>query len=151
MDKGLRDIILVIEKFYASDNKTCYVFTSDHGMTDWGSHGAGTPHETYTPFITWGAGIKAISNFSIENFIYPKQTINIEQVDIAPYISCLLGIPTPLNSLGRLPFELLINPLYQQQCLLGNTLQIYQQYKFLRQKVKTEIHRSYFTPFEEHM
>jgi hypothetical protein len=26
----------MVEEFYEHDKKTAYVFTSDHGMTDWG-------------------------------------------------------------------------------------------------------------------
>ena len=26
-------------------------------MTDWGSHGSGSDHETQTPIVAWGAGV----------------------------------------------------------------------------------------------
>lgn len=34
------------------------MFTSDHGMTDWGSHGAGTEAELATPLVIWGCGVR---------------------------------------------------------------------------------------------
>lgn len=35
MDRGIQNVVNQINDFY-KDNKTAYVFTSDHGMTDWG-------------------------------------------------------------------------------------------------------------------
>lgn len=35
IEKGIKEIEQLIE-FYYKDNRTAYVFTSDHGMTDWG-------------------------------------------------------------------------------------------------------------------
>ena len=58
VDKGVHEIVKLCEEFWRHDGRTSYIFTSDHGMTDWGSHGAGMDHETQTPLIAWGAGIR---------------------------------------------------------------------------------------------
>ena len=98
---------LVTERF--KDDKTAFILTADHGMTDWGSHGAGSDHETLTPFVAWGAGIKQqvtknCINFSsfYENGDFSK----FDQIDIASFISALISIPTPSNSLGKIPWTL---------------------------------------------
>ena len=58
VDQGIKDVVKLCEDFWRHDGRTSYIFTSDHGMTDWGSHGAGMDHETQTPIIAWGAGIR---------------------------------------------------------------------------------------------
>lgn len=49
VDRGIRALVDVIEESFDRDNRTAYVFTSDHGMTDWGKilfvH---LPHVTYS-------------------------------------------------------------------------------------------------------
>ena len=37
VDEGVREIVNTIEDFYSHDGKTAFVFSSDHGMTDWGT------------------------------------------------------------------------------------------------------------------
>lgn len=76
VDRIVEAISHKIESYYGNDNKTAFVFTSDHGMTDWGkiivvqifknihillikgSHGSSDDVERITPFLAWGAGIK---------------------------------------------------------------------------------------------
>lgn len=36
VDDGIERMEEVVEEFFDYDGKTVYVFTSDHGMTDWG-------------------------------------------------------------------------------------------------------------------
>jgi phosphatidylinositol glycan class N len=77
LDTRIQSIVDAIEKYWNRDGRTTYLFTADHGMTDWGSHGAGLDHETQTPgninqcnapklwlgfqfslVLAWGAGIR---------------------------------------------------------------------------------------------
>lgn len=36
VDEGVKEMVTLIEDFYGNDDKTAFIFTSDHGMTDWG-------------------------------------------------------------------------------------------------------------------
>lgn len=36
VDRGVAEIVSVLEEFFGNDGRTAYVFTSDHGMTNWG-------------------------------------------------------------------------------------------------------------------
>lgn len=36
VDDGLKEIESTLKDFYGNDEKTAFIFTSDHGMTDWG-------------------------------------------------------------------------------------------------------------------
>ena len=36
VDGRIRRFVKIIDDFYNHDDKTAFVFTSDHGMTDWG-------------------------------------------------------------------------------------------------------------------
>lgn len=90
--KFIDTIIPIVQDMFEnafSDNSTTYIFTADHGMTNWGSHGGSSAHETETPLIIWGAGIQNNR----------KKVKDINQVDIAPLISGLLGINYPVNSI----------------------------------------------------
>lgn len=86
VDQRIKEIVNATESFFGNGT-TAYVFTADHGMTDWGSHGSGLPSETETPLIVWGAGIKS-SGFRQD----------VEQASIAPLIASLIGISVPVNN-----------------------------------------------------
>lgn len=148
----------LIESAFDNDNKTSYIFTSDHGMTDRGSHGDGHYHETETPIIAWGAGIKNwnhIKNlphnqlhFHLMQKLIPR--FDIEQADLTPLMASLLGIPIPVNNIGRLPHEFLnVSQKYVAAALRSNSLQLLQQYKKLYARTKQKKFK-YFISDEEY-
>ncbi|XP_053657780.1 GPI ethanolamine phosphate transferase 1 [Anopheles marshallii] len=137
VDKGIESIVGLIEHATENDGKTAFIFTSDHGMTDQGSHGAGDPHETETPFLAWGAGFKhwketipAPDNDHVLEL--NKQSIpvhHINQADAAPLMAAVLGISVPKNSLGRLPRSLLrVSEEYAAWAMRNNAEQLLSQY-----------------------
>ncbi|GMY13464.1 GPI ethanolamine phosphate transferase 1 [Fagus crenata] len=110
------------------DNRTAYIFTADHGMSDKGSHGDGHPSNTDTPLVAWGAGVKYPKPISstkhshcsfrfvdehmhdaptpIEWGLNEIERVDVNQADIAPLmVSSLVGLPCPVNSVGSLPLD----------------------------------------------
>jgi hypothetical protein len=77
---------------------TTVLLTSDHGATDSGGHGGASEVETTAPLYAFGGGI------------VPGARVHINQIDLAPTLSCLLGLPFPANSLGRPAVELFDEP-----------------------------------------
>uniref|UniRef100_A0AC35G6A4 GPI ethanolamine phosphate transferase 1 n=1 Tax=Panagrolaimus sp. PS1159 TaxID=55785 RepID=A0AC35G6A4_9BILA len=121
VDYGIEQISKLFYEYFG-DNSTAFIFTADHGMTDWGSHGSGTDDEILTPFVAWGSGIQGT---------VVKQIIN--QVDIAPFISALIGIAVPMNSVGVLPLNMLkATPQFKYQAACGNLKQMVEQYNIRR-------------------
>ncbi|KAI6824869.1 GPI ethanolamine phosphate transferase [Hortaea werneckii] len=116
VDEGVQEITRIIDEFYGDDD-TAYVFTADHGMSDWGSHGDGHPDNTRTPLIAWGAGIekpKTVAKgfapghedqFSQDWHLDHVQRHDVAQADIATLMAYLVGLEFPVNSVGELPLE----------------------------------------------
>lgn len=158
VDDGVKEVVSIFKHFYGDDGKTAFVFTSDHGMTDWGSHGAGHPSETLTPFVTWGAGIKFPQNVSAQQYEdeflkewrlenWKRQDIN--QADIAPLMASLIGVPFPLNSVGILPVGYLNNTgLFKAESMFTNAVQILEQFKVKMTQKKEATLPFLFTPFK---
>ena len=124
VDRGIEQLVDKINIFF-NDDRTAFIFSSDHGMRDWGSHGAGHPDETMTPFVGWGAGLSllksTISDFSPDI----KDIKQFEQADIAPLMSCLIGANFPANSVGKVPTDFLdTDNQYKSDCLLTNARQL---------------------------
>lgn len=119
VDQEIIKVVRSVEDYF-SDNATAYVFTSDHGMTDWGSHGSGSPDETETPLVAWGAGVNSL-----------RDRVDVEQADIAPLISSLLGISIPVNNEGALPRKYLKDGdnEYGARALISNLKQLELQVK----------------------
>ncbi|XP_006731719.1 GPI ethanolamine phosphate transferase 1 [Leptonychotes weddellii] len=139
VDDGIKEIVSMLEHFYGNDGKTAFIFTSDHGMTDWGFHGAGHPSETLTPFVSWGAGIKYPQKVSAQKFddaflkewkLENWKRQDIHQADVAPLMASLIGVPFPLNSVGILPIDYLNNTdLFKAESMFTNAMQILEQFK----------------------
>src|SRR5690606_28308498 len=80
------------------DGETTFVVTADHGHIDRrgaGGHGGSEPEVRRVPLVLEGRGTSH------------AQAIEAEQVDIAPTIAALLGLPLPANNQGRILFEAL--------------------------------------------
>ncbi|XP_069766875.1 GPI ethanolamine phosphate transferase 1 isoform X3 [Narcine bancroftii] len=158
VDKGIQEIVSVIEDFYEHDKKTSFIYTSDHGMTEWGSHGAGHPSETLTPLVTWGAGINGPQLASNQEFqddflkewkLSHIRRLDVNQADIAPLMASLIGVPFPLNSVGILPLDYLNNSdHFKAESMLTNAMQILEQFK-VKMTLKKETTLSFlFSPFK---
>jgi GPI ethanolamine phosphate transferase 1 len=96
VDEGVKATVKLVNDFY-KDDATSWVFTADHGMSDWGSHGDGHPDNTRTPLIAWGAGIKkpeklnpsGHDEFSGDWDLNSVERVDVNQADIAPLMVCL--------------------------------------------------------------
>lgn len=154
---------------YFKDNQTAYIFTADHGMSDKGSHGDGHWSNTDTPLVAWGAGVKhprpASNNhqnhgerFVDEHDMHDTPTptdwgldnierVDVNQADIAPLMSTLLGLPCPVNSVGSLPLDYIdLDKENEVEAVLANTKQILSQ--FLRKSQLKQSNSFRFKPFE---
>nr|KAF6423359.1 phosphatidylinositol glycan anchor biosynthesis class N [Rousettus aegyptiacus] len=138
VDEGIKELASLLKEFYGNDEKTAFILTSDHGMTDWGFHGTGHPSETYTPFVTWGAGIK-----------YP-QKVSAQQFDDALLKECKLEDwkRRDINQ-GILPVDYLNNTdVFKAESMFTNAVQILEQFK-VKMTQKKEVTLSFlFTPFK---
>ncbi|KAI1425280.1 GPI ethanolamine phosphate transferase 1 [Xylaria sp. FL1777] len=117
VDEGVKEVTSVIRKFYA-DDRTAFVFTADHGMSDWGSHGDGHPDNTRTPLIAWGSGVAKPTiyqdgtapghdEYSADWDLGRIQRHDTQQADIAALMAYLVGLEFPANSVGELPLSYL--------------------------------------------
>jgi phosphatidylinositol glycan class N len=141
VDRGVQEIVGLCEAYFRHDGRTAFIFTSDHGMTDWGSHGAGMDHETQTPILAWGAGIQRplqkkddLKSDAWPLFSKTKAT-DINQTDVAPLMSALIGTNIPQHSVGKLPLDYLaLHDLYKLEAKIANGLQIHEQYLAFKER-----------------
>ncbi|KAH8420834.1 hypothetical protein KR222_006210, partial [Zaprionus bogoriensis] len=112
------------------DKRTTYLLTSDHGMTDSGSHGAGSKQEIEVPFVLWGAGIKRVAPTAGETYRInakgPELPMHdMAQIQLAPLISALIGLPPPMNNMAELPLGYMnVSVEYEAQSLHLNARQL---------------------------
>lgn len=137
VDRGVEEMVQLIENFYGNDGKTSYVFTADHGMNNRGGHGDGHPDNTRTPIVAWGAGVRKPIRSSLghDDFSAPwglgdVQRDDIRQADIAPLMAHLVGIDLPVNSVGELPLSYLdADEMTKAEAAFSNARQILEQYQ----------------------
>nr|XP_019942836.1 PREDICTED: GPI ethanolamine phosphate transferase 1 [Paralichthys olivaceus] len=160
VDTGLAELVSIVEDFFGYDGRTAYVFTSDHGMTNWGSHGAGHPSETLTPLVVWGAGVHSalrvtepqlyddgyLQDWKLEHL----RRVDVSQADIAPLMASLIGVPIPVNSVGVLPLLYLNNSdLFKAESMYTNAIQVLQQFKMKMTQKKETTLSFLFTPYQQ--
>jgi len=147
VDEGVRNVVKLVNDYFR-DDATAWVFTADHGMSDWGSHGDGNPDNTRTPLITWGAGINKPEKrdtsghdaFSSDWGLESVKRVDVNQADIAPLMvrsfefetycqSYLAGLNFPANSVGELPLDYLsCGSAEKAKIAFANALEIAEQY-----------------------
>ncbi|KAF9734567.1 phosphatidylinositolglycan class N [Paraphaeosphaeria minitans] len=157
VDQGVREMTELIEDFY-DDGKTAFVFTADHGMSDWGSHGDGHPDNTRTPLIVWGSGIPAPvvnksgvargheDGFSSDWGLDHIQRHDVAQADVAALMAYLAGLAFPTNSVGELPLSYLDTDLKTKaEALFVNAQEILEMY-YVKEGLKRS-HELRYKPF----
>ncbi|XP_028425025.1 GPI ethanolamine phosphate transferase 1 isoform X2 [Perca flavescens] len=159
VDSGVAELVSMVEDFFGHDGRTAYVFTSDHGMTNWGSHGAGHPSETLTPLVVWGAGVHNahkvsepqpfndgyLQDWKLEHL----RRVDVNQADIAPLMASLIGVPFPVNSVGVLPLLYLNNSdQFKAESMYTNAIQVLEQYKMKMAQKKETTLSFFFTPYQ---
>lgn len=100
-----------------------------------------------TPLVAWGAGIQKAK---LTKVMTPQQDYtlrwdlnsvlrrDVNQADITPLISALVGTPFSMNSVGVLPVEYLdTSDAYKAEALFANALQIIEQLR-VKEKHKLE-------------
>ncbi|KAL2838409.1 Phosphatidylinositolglycan class N-domain-containing protein [Aspergillus pseudodeflectus] len=158
VDEGVKEITRLVENFYG-DDKTAFVFTADHGMSDWGSHGDGHPDNTRTPLVVWGSGVAgpekpqvgALSghedSVSSDWDLHSVVRHDVEQADVAALMAYLVGLDFPTNSVGRLPLDYIDgSPREKALAVLANTQAVLEMYHVKEEHKKASLLR--YKPFE---
>uniref|UniRef100_A0A671TVQ8 GPI ethanolamine phosphate transferase 1 n=1 Tax=Sparus aurata TaxID=8175 RepID=A0A671TVQ8_SPAAU len=152
VDTGVAELVSVVEEFFGYDGRTAYVFTSDHGMTNWGSHGAGHPSETLTPLVVWGAGVQSahrVTEAQPYNDVYLQGAELVLLADIAPLMASLIGVPIPVNSVGVLPLLYLNNSeQFKAESMYANAIQVLEQFKVKMTQKKETTLSFLLTPYQ---
>ena len=158
VDQGVKEITKLVEDFYA-DGKTAFIFTADHGMSDWGSHGDGHPDNTRTPLIAWGSGVakpkmvegqKAPGHedgFSGDWGLDKVERHDVAQADVAALMAYLTGLEFPVNSVGELPLSYLAaNNKEKAEAALINAREVLEMYRVKEARKKaTQLRYQPFT------
>jgi GPI ethanolamine phosphate transferase 1 len=160
VDKGVQEITELVEDFY-DDGKTAFVFTADHGMSDWGSHGDGHPDNTRTPLIAWGSGVAKpktwksgiapghADGFSSDWDLDTIQRHDVAQADVAALMAYLAGLEFPVNSVGELPLSYLAAGMEEKAlAAMANAKEVLEMYTVKEaQKRSTAIRYRQYAPF----
>ncbi|KAJ3489624.1 hypothetical protein NLG97_g5959 [Lecanicillium saksenae] len=159
VDEGVKEMTELIDKFYG-DDRTAYIFTADHGMSDWGSHGDGHPDNTRTPLVAWGSGVArpekhpntvapGHDEFSADWGFDHIRRHDVAQADVAALMAHLAGLDFPANSVGELPLSFLAATNEEKaQASLVNAEGILEMYRVKEaKKMASELRFRPYSPF----
>ena len=99
------------ELVMAIDEDTLLVLLGDHGMDRTGNHGGDSILETmsavwiYSKGVALSQGSTSLPDGLVPTIVFPGETVpqrSIQQIDLVPTISLLLGLPIPFNNLGSI-------------------------------------------------
>lgn len=155
IDEQVSKLTKEVKKFFG-DDETAFIFTADHGMSAFGSHGDGHPNNTRTPLIAWGAGVNKpvynevpiFDNYTENWNLGEVQRNDVKQADIASLMSYLIGVNYPVNSVGELPLAYIDNKEEAKlSALYQNALSIVEQYHVKELEMKQS--QFFFTPYDK--
>ncbi|SPO21036.1 related to MCD4 - sporulation protein [Ustilago trichophora] len=147
VDAIAREVEKLMDDFYQHDGRTAYFFTADHGMSLKGNHGDGDPHNTRTPLVAWGAGVRGPQPATAQQkrdarseqiqdpyfadwHLDDISRADIDQADITPLMATILGVPVPANSEGRLRLDLVdLSEEHKARALVANAQQVLETYR----------------------
>lgn len=158
VDQGVKEITKIVEDFY-NDDKTAFIFTADHGMSDLGSHGDGHPDNTRTPLVAWGSGVATPRSpqegtpsghedgISSDWALDTIQRHDVAQADVAALMTYLAGLDFPVNSVGQLPLDYInASPKEKALASFANVREILEMYRVKEEQKRAVLLR--YTPYE---
>lgn len=127
--KEMDDVIRRVHAASLQDNldRTLLVVVSDHGMTDGGNHGGSSYEETDSLAFFIGHSVES-------PYCSPYDQNEALQVDLAPTLALLFGVPIPKNSFGVV-LPKLLNSLTDDQKLRMLELNSWQILRLLQAQV----------------
>jgi ethanolaminephosphotransferase len=103
MDGIIKQIYYAISQLPHLES-TLFVLSGDHGMNEAGNHGGSAPGETSTALVFISPKLKPLSPSGRKCPTTPRHNYDfytkVDQSDLAPTISTLMGVPIPRNNLG---------------------------------------------------
>uniref|UniRef100_A0ACD5YXC8 Uncharacterized protein n=1 Tax=Avena sativa TaxID=4498 RepID=A0ACD5YXC8_AVESA len=99
MDDVIRRVHTAVMSLQDDSDRTLLVVVSDHGMTEVGNHGGSSYEETDSLALFIGHSVES-------SYCLPYDQNEALQVDLAPTLALLFGIPIPKNNIGVLLPEL---------------------------------------------
>ncbi|XP_017009067.2 GPI ethanolamine phosphate transferase 1 [Drosophila takahashii] len=146
--KGIRTTYELFERVF-NDSRTAYLMTSDHGMSNDGNHGGGSILEIETPLFMWGAGVSRPEVDPDGNFPTKPNISEVDQTQLAPLMSALIGLPPPMNNMALMPVGYLnVSEEYEVKALHLNILQLLSQAKILIRRHESAIFYKWLPKFE---
>ncbi|XP_020799854.1 GPI ethanolamine phosphate transferase 1-like [Drosophila serrata] len=145
--KGILTTYKLFEQVF-NDSRTSFLMTADHGMSDYGIHGSSLLHETETPLFMWGAGVKRTvgpdAGFPTKNNISV-----VKQIQLAPLMSALIGLPPPMNNIAMMPVGYLnVSIEYETMAFHLNALQILDQAEIVISRNKRALFYKWLPTFK---
>ncbi|KAF8730197.1 hypothetical protein HU200_017172 [Digitaria exilis] len=127
--KEMDDVIRRVHDASLQDNleRTLLVVVSDHGMTEGGNHGGSSYEETDSLALFIGHSVQ-------RRHCSPYDQNEALQVDLAPTLALLFGVPIPKNNIGVLLPEL-FNSLTDDQKLRTLELNSWQILRLLQAQI----------------
>ncbi|CAD8114412.1 unnamed protein product [Paramecium primaurelia] len=144
LEEQLEQLSDIITRIYQRlSNDTTLIITGDHGMLNDGNHGGNSSLETNTVFFVTKKNahynkhyMKNVNGFrdDYETFVVSKDSYlrTIKQVDIAPTIAKLIGVPIPFSNIGMIIPEIFPSDVVDDYCV-ENLKQMFHYSKKIKQ------------------